>query len=92
MSWIKDHGKKITLTVSAYNPRIKHEDGSVEGRAVFCTFCTDVLDEEGNTLGDVGGGTGYVVVSVCGREEGYWLIPHDELWRAFMAALTVENP
>jgi len=73
----------IEITVKAYDTR---DQGDGEGgRLVFYSFPTDVSDGDGNSLGFVSGGTGYVVISFSNGP--YFMIPHDELWNAFQEAL-----
>lgn len=78
--------KKVSFTVTAYNPMIETEDGK-RGFLVFKAFCTDVTDSDGNDLGNICGGTGYVTMTVHGREDRNYVIPHDELWYALTKAL-----
>ena len=53
----------------------------------FVAFATDVTDEDGNDLGDIGGGLGVVTISTTGSDGVYLQIPHDELWYAAMEAI-----
>ena len=73
---------KMQFEVEAFTPYIEAEDGR-EGFSVFRSFPTEVLDGDGECVGCVSGGTGYVVISYHGEE---WLISHRDLWLAFEKA------
>lgn len=76
----------VEFSVKAYNTDPgKNPKMPNSGIAVFHTFATDVTDDDGNELGFISGGTGYVVVQV--KNKGYYLIPHDEIWYAILRAI-----
>lgn len=89
----------VEFTVRAYNTKATDETGG-RGILTFVVNTTDVtdgspskkLDENGvpiNKIGYVGGGMGSVVISI--RDEGYFMIPHAELWNALTDALEKEK-
>jgi len=81
--------KKIQITVDAYYQWIEDEDGYGQGFTRFRAFVTDVLDDDENKIGAIGGGTGAVTLTKAdGRE---WTIHHDDLWYAFLKALEDEE-
>ena len=79
--------KKMQITVDVYLEWIKDDDGYGKGLTRFRTFVTDVLDDEDNKIGAIGGGTGAVILTEADGEE--WTLHHDDLWYAFQEALNV---
>jgi hypothetical protein len=73
---------KILFTIEAFRPQVEVEGGK-KGFTVFKFSPTDVFDGNGECVGSIGGGTGYVTILYHGEE---WLISHKELWLAFERA------
>lgn len=77
--------KKIQITVDVYHQWIEDEDGYGQGLTRFRAFVTDVLDDDDNKIGAIGGGTGAVTLTLRDGEE--WTLHHDDLWYALQEAL-----
>lgn len=74
----------IEFTVRAYNTKASEATGG-KGLMTFVLDSSDVSDEETNEhLGYVGGGLGSFIVS---SKDGYFMIPHDQVWTALHEAL-----
>lgn len=81
----------VEITVRAYCTMEKLPNGCKRGVSCFKTFCTDVVDDDDNKYGMIGGGTGFVTLSDSRRSDdeggGEFFIRHSDLWYAYQRGL-----
>ena len=88
---IRERAPRVELKVEALMPYIEMEDGSKQGFTVLRIPSTDVMDGSGEKIGEVGGGTGYVVISRYEDGGDEWLISHEDLWYTLESALEAKE-